>query len=214
MEQLESEGGLTAARQRLTEIWADPQIRAIARRRANSPQAAEDALQITYLAMFQLRHLGQIENLRGYFCKVLIRAVYHEQAQLSALLVDDFSWVTEQADAAFQRNLLAGLEDTACAAVQAQSWHMRLIRNRDKLAAAVPGRSSDPARYRRVIYAAAEQILRAEIYGEPSEADSNDAFRASYPEYFEALGAVKNTSHQRLSRARLDVRELLQAVVD
>lgn len=213
MKQLNPEGGLTAARRRLAEIWADPQIRAIARKHANSPQVAEDALQITYLAMFRLRHLGQIENLPGYFCRVLIRAVYHEQAQLGALLVDDFPWVTEQTDAAIQRDQSAGLEDVACTAVQAQSWRRRLIRDRDELMAAVPGRSSDPARYRRVIYAAAEQILRAGIDGEPSEADSNDAFRASYPEYFDAPGAARNTSHQRLSRARLDVRELLQTVV-
>lgn len=70
-----------------------------------------------------------------------------------------------------------------------------------------------PDRYRAVVYAAAEQILRDLISGESSEADSNEAFRASYPEYFDQPGAAPNTRHQRLLRVRADTRALLQAAI-
>ena len=46
---------------------------------------------------------------------------------------------------------------------------------------------------------------------DPSEADSNEAFRVSYPEYFAQSGASVNTCHERFVRARADVRALLQA---
>ncbi len=202
MDETNAEGRLVAARRWLIEIWADPQIRAIARKHANSPQVAEDALQATFLAMIRLPHLDQIENMPGYFCRALIRAVYHEQAQLSALLVDDFPRVTEEADGAAgaQRDPSASLEDTVCAAVQAQFWHKRLTRDRDELMDKVPGRSDNPGRYRKVIYDAAEQILRHAVSGELGESDSNDAFRSSYPEYFDAPGARANTSSGLLLR--------------
>jgi DNA-directed RNA polymerase specialized sigma24 family protein len=214
MEDTNSEGGLAAARERLAEIWADRQIRAVARKYADRAQDAEDALQTTYLAMYRLPHLDQIDNMRAYFCRVLIRAVYHDQRQRGALLVEDFVLVTEASEAMTSDLRLPpeSVEDAACASVQAQHWHRRLTRDRGKLTAGVPSRSDDPARYQRLVYDAAEQILLAGIGGEPSEADSNDAFRAVYPEYFDAPGKAKNTSHQRLSRARADVRELLQKV--
>ena len=79
--------------------------------------------------------------------------------------------------------------------------------------AALPRRSDDPDRYRAVIYTAAEQILRDAITGEASEADANDAFRASYAEYFDQPGTPLNTRHQRFRRARMDVRELLRTIV-
>ena len=53
-----------------------------------------------------------------------------------------------------------------------------------------------------MIYDSAEQVLRDGINGEPSDADSNDAFRAAYPEYFAQPGASANLLHQRFRRAR------------
>ncbi len=89
---------------------------------------------------------------------------------------------------------------------------MHLLADRDKLLAAVPARSADLGRYRAIIYAAAEQILSDGMKSEPSEADGNEAFRLSYPEYFAQPGASANTCHHRFVRARADVRALLQAV--
>ena len=214
MENINPESGHAAAREQLAEIWADPQIRAIARKHADSPQIADDALQNTYLVMAVLPNLSEITSLRGYFCTVLIRMVYREQRQLGPL-VDDFARVIEgdKAVTGNPRVTPPDFTDAVCTAVQARGWHQRLLRDRDTLTAAVPPRSQDPARYRSVIYSAAEQILRAGITGEPSEPDSNESFCSSYPEYFDAPGTVRNTSHQRLSRARADVRALLQSVV-
>lgn len=62
------------------------------------------------------------------------------------------------------------------------------------------------------MYAAAEAILSAGMKGEPSKADSNEAFRVLYPEYFAQPGASANACHQRFIRARADVRALIQAV--
>ncbi len=64
-----------------------------------------------------------------------------------------------------------------------------------------------------MIAVAAEQVLRDAIDGVSGESDSNDAFRAAYPEYFDQPGATPNTLHQRFRRAREDVKALLQTVV-
>jgi hypothetical protein len=159
--------------------------------------------------------LDQIDNLKAYFCRVLVRAVHRERAQLGALLVEDFARVAEEREGARDSELVSptGFEDAACASVQAWSWHNRLTDARDELMAAVPARSDNPARYRAVIYAAAEHILRCEIHGEPCDADSNDTFRASYPEFLDQPGASRDNCHQRFRRARMDVRALLRRVV-
>jgi len=68
--------------------------------------------------------------------------------------------------------------------------------------------------YRAVICDAAGQVLRDGINAEPNDADSNDAFRAAFPEYFAQPGASANLLHQRFRRAREDVKALLQAVVN
>jgi hypothetical protein len=62
-----------------------------------------------------------------------------------------------------------------------------------------------------MIYATACQIVSDGMKGETSLADSNEALRASYPEYFAQPGTSANTCQQRCLRARSDVRALLQA---
>ncbi len=78
----------------------------------------------------------------------------------------------------------------------------------------MPARSSAPGRYRDLIVAVAEQVLRDGINGEANQADSNEALRAAYPEWFAQPGCAANTCHQRFRRARADTRELLKAVVN
>ena len=70
-------------------------------------------------------------------------------------------------------------DETVCTKMLAKSWLDRLTARRDRLMADIPARSDDPVHYRSVIYAAAEQVLRDGICGEPSGADSPDAFRAA-----------------------------------
>lgn len=215
MDSINPAGRLADARLRLVEVWADPQIRAFARRYAGDHQVADDALQNAYLAMDRLENLDRITNLKAYFRLVLVRMIGRERDQLGALLVDDFPRVAEACESAAEsrRGSPAGFEDAVCTSVQVQPWHKRLVGARDVLMAALPRRSDDPDRYRAVIYTAAERILRDAITGEASEADANHAFCASYPEYFDQPGTPLNTRHQRFRRARMDVRELLQVIV-
>jgi hypothetical protein len=205
---------LADAHCRLLEIWQDPQVRGYARRCAGDHDVADDALQSTYYAMARLEHLAGIENLKAYFYQVLRREIGRERGELGAILVEDFARAAEdrQPDARALDESSAGFEDLAC--VSAQFWYLRkqLLTDRDKLLASVPARSADGGRYRAIVYGAAEAILSAGIKSQPSEADSNEAFRVSYPEYFAPPGASANTCHQRFVRARADARALLKAV--
>jgi hypothetical protein len=92
-------------------------------------------------------------------------------------------------------------------------WCGRLAARREGLRAAVPARSTDPERYADLILVIAERRLRACIAGDDSQADSNEALRAAYPEWFAEPGCRPNTCDQRFSRARADVRDVLKAVV-
>jgi hypothetical protein len=205
---------LSDARARLLEICQDPRVRGFARQAAADPDVAEDALQSTYYAMHRLKHLADIENLKAYFYRVLRREISRERSELGAVLVEDFTRTAEerQAAGAMWPESSAGFEDMACVSVQFWSLRQRLVAEGAKVLASIPGRSADPARYRTVIHAAAEQILRAGVSGESSDADSNDAFRAAYPEYFAQPETSSNTLHQRFLRARSDLRALLQSL--
>jgi hypothetical protein len=206
---------LAAARQQLAEIREDPRIKGLALRHAGHPALAGDALQSAYYAVARLENLDQIKNLRAYFCKVLIREVHRERSQLGAALIDDFARVmeTHQDDVGCHPTAPPSVDDAVCTSLQARVWLERFAARRDRLRADVPARSDDPGRYRAVVCDAARQVLGDGINGEPSDADSNDAFRAAYPEYFAQPDASADLLHQRFRRAREDVKALLQAVV-
>ena len=116
------------------------------------------------------------------------------------------------ASAVIARHPLAS-KNAVCTSLQVQSWLKRFAHERDGLLVSIPARSYDSGRYRAVIYAAAEQILRAGMSGDVCEADTNDTLRTSYPEHFQQPGAAPNTCDQRFSRARMDVRAVLRNVV-
>lgn len=210
---------VAAARQRLatlqhlTEIREDPRIKRLARWYAGDPALADDALQRTCYALARLKNLGQITNLRAYFRKVLIREIYRERGQLGAALVKDFTRVVEARQDAGGPVSPPSIEDTVGFSLQARSWLERFADKHDGLLAGIPARSGDPIRYQAVIYAAAEQVLRDGINAEPSDADTDEAFRAAYPKYFDQPGCLPNTLYQRFHRARDDVKGLLQAIV-
>lgn len=216
MHSFDPEAIRAAALKQLAETLEDPRIKGLALWYAGNPALAGDALQNTYFALARLEHLGQIQNLRAYIHKVLLREINRERNQLGVALVDDFARVVEahQDTAGGQPAPPSAVDDTVCTSVQAQVWLERFAAQREDLRDAVPARAGDPARYRTVICGAAEQVLRDGINGEPSEADTNDALRAAYPQYFDQSDAAPNTLHQRFRRAREDVRALLQAVVN
>lgn len=59
----------------------------------------------------------------------------------------------------------------------------------------------------------AEHILRTAVDGNVSWDDCNEALQAAIPDWFGQPGSAENTCHKHLSRARRDVRDLLEAVV-
>lgn len=92
---IDTTDALTAAHQQLVQIWEDPRTRSVAKRHAGHLDCADDALQSAYHIVARLKNLDQIENLRAYFHKVLIREVYRERCQFGAALVDDFVRLAE-----------------------------------------------------------------------------------------------------------------------
>jgi len=72
--------------QELLTIWKDPQIFRVALRHAGDADLAEDGLQETFYAVARVTDPQRIENLRAFFCTVLIRKIYH----LRGVLGPDF----------------------------------------------------------------------------------------------------------------------------
>ena len=58
-----------------------------------------------------------------------------------------------------------------------------------------------------------EYLLRAIVLGDISRADFNHALRARYPEWFGPEACAASNGHQRFSRAREDIRDLLRCVI-
>jgi hypothetical protein len=194
----------------LLDIWADPEVRRLAVRRAGDPDLAEDALQQAVCAVAQIGNLGRIKDLKAYFCRVLINEVYHLRGQLAAARACvPLTEVTE----ARLRGRPSDEATAVLTGLMARTWLDRFRAQRDRLRASVPGRSSQPSRYRDLIVAVAENILVATVDGSISQADSNERLQAAFPEWFGQPGAAANTCHQHLSRARRDVQALLQGIV-
>ena len=193
-------------------IWADPEVRKLAARRAGDPDLAQDALLQAVCAVAQVGDLRRINDLKAYFCRVLINEVYHLRGQLAAARVCDPATLAEMSEAR-----MSGAPSDEAAVVtrlMARTWLERFRAQHDHLRASVPGRSGQPSRYRDLIVAVAEHALRAAFHGGVSQADSNEALQASFPEWFGQPGAAENTCHKHLSRARRDVQALLQDVVN
>jgi DNA-directed RNA polymerase specialized sigma24 family protein len=203
-------------RDQLAEIVADPRVRRLALRRAGSRELAEDALQETFYAVARVRNPDQIESLVAFFCRALINEITHQLSYPRPMPLDDPETVRghrQQAAAPFVPSASRPVEDEAVGRVLAETVLTRFRHAREQLRAAIPGRSCDPTRYRNVIVSVAGWILRAAADGHVSWADSNMDFQRTYPEWFGEPGCTRDTCHQRLSRARRDVRTLLMAVV-
>jgi hypothetical protein len=196
----------------LLAIWADPEVRKLAARRAGDPDLAQDALLQAVCAVAQAGDLQRINDLKAYFCRVLINEVYHLRGQLAAARVCDPAALAEMSNG---RMPGAPLDEAALVTrLMARTWLERFRIQRDHLRASVPGRSGQPSRYRDLIVAVAERVLHGACSGGVSQADVNEALQATLPEWFGQPGAAENTYHQHLSRARRDVQALLQDVVN
>lgn len=200
----------------LTLIREDPQVKKLARARAGDPDMAEDALQETFYLLAKISQPQHIDDLRKYFCKVLIHSVYRLRGQLGAVTVDDAGG-GGLADASGRA--LGGepspplFDEVTHTNMVARNWHDRLAKQRVGLTGSVPGRSPEPGRYRDVIMTTAEGMLLAIVTGDFREVDLNLALRAAYPEWFAERRVAMGNIHQRLTRARSDIRDLLKTVI-
>ena len=164
--------------------------------------------------MARIKDPGEIQDLKAYFCRVLIRVIVSLRGQLGAILPADFTGLADACQGkvcgeAPQRPV----DQTVAANLLAHDWLERFKTEREPLAASVPGRSPDPGRYREVVVTVAGKVLRSIVTGDVCDADSSPALRTAYPEWFADDGGTASNAHQRFSRARADVRDLLRTIV-
>ena len=198
----------------LLEIREDPQVNRLARMRAGDPELAGDALQQTYDTMARIKDPGRIEDPKAYFCRVLLRTINALRGQLGAVLPDDFTALADACSGKTHDEALPRpLDETVAASLLAKGWLERFAVNRRVLMTGVPSRSPDPGRYRELIVSVAEQVLRSIVTVDVCDADSNAALCAAYPEWFAPDGGTAGNAHQRLSRARADMRSLLRTII-
>lgn len=216
MDDTDAPGGSPDFQRRLSEIRQDPQVISLAFRWAGHRELAEDALQTAYYRVASVQHPERIVNLRAYYLRTLkneITGLYSPRQPV--LLVDDLETLNppQPGSALYGPADEPAVDDKACSTLQTEIWLKRHADQCDRLNAAIPARSADPARYRQVIYAAAKQVLLGHLSLEPNDPDFPKAIRAAYPEYFDQPGAAPNTLHQRISRARDDIKALLRAII-
>jgi DNA-directed RNA polymerase specialized sigma24 family protein len=199
----------------LAELVEDPAIRRLAERRARSHEVAEDALQETFYAVARTQHPGAIEDLRAFFCKSLIRAIYRQLTLSAPIPAGDIAAIADRRQGLSSSGTPApaSVESEADLRLLAEAALIRLERDRAELMAMVPGRSDDPRRYRRMIVAVTERILRLLFEGPVATADWNAVLRLEYPQLCDDPGLARDALHQRLSRARGDAQMLLQAIL-
>ena len=200
---------------KLLAIREDPEVRGLALRRAVSPEVAEDALQSAYYAVSRVANPGAIENLRAYFCRKLINEIYRELGQQHAAAVEDFTDLadTRQGRPGSISPAPRPFPEEVNVHLQGRGWLGAFTARRGELAARVPRRSPDPARYQLLVVRVAEHMLSA-ILGEKADADVNAVLRGGYAEWFAARDSSENTQRQRLWRARTDVCALLKTIIE
>jgi hypothetical protein len=202
--------------QDLLAILGNPQIKSFALRRAGDSDLADDALQATFYAVSRVADPAAIRNLRAYCYQVLTREIYRLRGQFRVTLVEDITRVadTHQGRSGDHLPVSQSIDEMVCTHLLAEAWFGLFVTRREELAANVPGRSTDPGRYRDMIVTVAERVLGHIIVSDISDADGNAALRAVYQEWFDEPGCTENTRHQRFRRGRADIRALLRSLID
>lgn len=77
--------------EQLAAIREDPQVKKLARTSAGGPDLAEDVLHEVFYMMARMEYLERIEDLRKYFCAVVVRKAHRLRGQLGAAVVDDLA---------------------------------------------------------------------------------------------------------------------------
>jgi hypothetical protein len=207
-----SVGPNSAMLERLLAIREDPEIRAFARRRAGDPEVAEDALQSTYYAIARLGDRETaVTDLRRYFARVLTHEISRQLADRATMLAHNFADpLDSQAlgpwTVSFERDLVGEMLTT--------KWVDALKARRSELLRLIPGRSAAPGAYKAAILNCAIRVLESALEGSvDGQKEINNFIKLEYPEWFQGDEASTNTEHQRLSRARGDVQQVLRSVI-
>jgi hypothetical protein len=204
-------GGSPEFLHQLLGIRQDPVVIGLALRWAHQRELAEDALQTAYLNVARTAHPERIVNLRAYFLRAVRNEINGLYSLTPTVSLDDLESLGPSKPG---RQLdESATEDRTCRAAQKQDFLRRYADCRDRLIRTTPARSTEPSRYREVIYAAAKQVLLGALNPEPKDPAFPRILRAAYPDYFDEPAAAPNTLHQRISRARDDIKALLQAVI-
>jgi DNA-directed RNA polymerase specialized sigma24 family protein len=204
LDNIDAPGGSSDFQQELLALRQDPQVKRLAWKLVGDLDLVADLNQTVCCRLAALKHPERIRNLRSYYFRVL----RNEATKLYILRQETPFEDPDSIPAPAQP-----IDDKVCNSLCHRTWLQRLGARREALLAAIPARSPDPRRYRTVVHHSAGQVLLDGFNGEASDADSNDAFRLIYPEYFAQPDASANLLHQRFRRAREDVKALLQTVV-
>ena len=209
-----SAGGRSDYLEQLAAIREDPKVKKLARGRAGDPELAEDALQEAYYAVARLADPEHIEDLRAYYCRVLLRQIQRLRSQLGAELIDNFEVVADNRQRRPGGELPpAPLDEIVGSHLLVRDLMRYFAGHRADLSRMVSARSPDPALYREMIVTVAERLLLASAAGGLSDAEKNLALRTLYPQWFDEAVVAVNNVHQRFTRARADVDRLLQGFI-
>lgn len=197
--------------QELVEAWRDPGIRRIAVWHAGSEELADDALQEAYYRVRQVRDPDHISDLRGFFRRVLIDTCSRQSSRRQRLLF------LEELEAEQQEEALAtdavSLQDEVASKLALEAVIRTFRDHRDRLTALVARRSPEPARYQDAIVNVGLKYYLGVRQGSVTTQDLNAMLKDAFPGWFLDTRRSADTSFQRLSRGRADMRALLQAVV-
>jgi DNA-directed RNA polymerase specialized sigma24 family protein len=200
--------------ERLRAIWEDPQVRKRAGSWARDPELAQDALQEAFYAVARVKDPDEIRDLRAYFWTAVMNAIRGHHRHARDIPQDD---VVRLADAQQGRrgveSFAEPFEEAVCTGLQTEILLARFAAQRAALTRAIPGRSGDPARYRDVLATAAGLVLLSIAKTDVCDADGDSALAAAYPEWFAEEGLTADNAYQRFSRARADIRKILQTIV-
>jgi DNA-directed RNA polymerase specialized sigma24 family protein len=199
----------------LVRVAADQRMRRLARRRAGSPQLAEDALQETFHNVAQTKHPETIVDLYAFFRTALIHWINQQLTRPSAVPVPDVALISDVQQGQTWPLAAArpvSVEDEAHLNLLTETLLRRLDRDHDDLMALVPARSDDPRHYQRAITESAQTIFELSMDGYVAATDWNAILKNAYAEWFDEPALTRDAIDQRLSRARRDVQALLQAI--
>jgi DNA-directed RNA polymerase specialized sigma24 family protein len=205
-----TEPGPAGVYDELTAISADPGMRWHAQRLAHD--LAEDLLQQTWYAVARALARGRpIDNLRGYFYRVMVRIAWRMREDVTRQGIPADDPVAAAGPRRGRELAAAPAEDEALIRLLNATRRELVHRRRAELRQVIPACSPDPDRYRDAIVDVTGLLLADD--GPDERTEINDALLAAYPEWFAAPGASAAARYQRRCRGRADIGRVLRAVI-